>query len=100
MPETSQWAHTASPFIAAGGSEAMYCTGVTLDGTPVVLYIERAISADHAFVTVAETACPADREAVFAAVQHAPQIPVPLSALAALGRHFEEVMRQELQQDH
>lgn len=95
-PEANGWIRTKSPFIAAADSEVMYRTGAAADGTPCVLYIERAITADHAFVTVAEVTDPDDAEAVFAAVQHAPQVLVPLAALACLSQHFADVIRQEL----
>jgi hypothetical protein len=88
MPEPSEWTHTESPFIAAADGEAMYWTGATIDSKPSVLYIERAITADHAFVTVAEVADPDDPEAIFAAAEYAPQICVPLSVLAYLGQYF------------
>ena len=96
MPEANQWTRTTSPFIAAADSEAVYWTGATIDGTPAVLHIDRAITAEHAFVTVAEVTDPGDPEAVLAAAEHGPQICVPLSVLAGLGQHFAEVRCREL----
>lgn len=86
----NEWTHTGSPFIAAADGEAMYWTGATIDNKPAVLYIERAITADHAFVAVAEVTDPDDPEAIFAAAESVLQIVVPLSALTCLGQHFAD----------
>jgi hypothetical protein len=75
----------------------MYWTGTTIDNKPAVLYVERAITADHAFVTVAEVTGPDDPEAVFAAAGSATQICVPLSALASLGQYIADATREELE---
>ena len=91
MSGPAGWTRSESRFIAAADSEAMYWAGATVDGTPCVLYCERAVTADHAFLAVAEVTDPHDMEAVFAAVEHASQIPVPLSVLASLGQYLADV---------